>query len=439
MGTGARTGKAALTPSMYVGIVAYVVLIAKVLLLSWIDGGIWVGGAGIQRFAELAVMDTYGLFAPGVEMLSSGYASLVHLLGLVLKTDALWPVAVMQSALLSFAVWYFAVSLRHTRIAWATVPLAYLLLLDPPFSMATLALGPDGVVGSLVLLGMGQLVRDLATPRADRRARRMLLGAASFGVAALLAPLLSIGAIIVLYTWAAIRGSREQAISLGSAAAALLLALPLLLLVRNEIASNSAAIPAFSTDPSISVTGGAGNAGSDGSRCGIGSLGVTSLHPDTFRCLVGWYREASAETSDRAVPNATAFWAPWIGPMSKSGLDDNPWTAVHPLHRFGDAADPRTLLGSPIASFASWLWLLASMALVVTGAAALRGLNDLERELSTAAIALVGGTWVLATLTDADAGSRMPVLGLTVLLQLIGLRYLATRGRPSARDPFVVT
>lgn len=438
MRSGTQAGKSAVTSRVYVGIVAYVVLFAKVLLLSWIDGGIWVGGAGFTRFAEIAVMENYGLFAPGVEMLSSGYASVVHLLGVLLKTDALWPVAFIQSALLSLAVWYFTVSLRHTRIAWATVPLAYLLLLNPPFSLATLALGPDGLVGSLVLLGMGQLVRDLATPRDQRTARRLLIGAALFGMAGFLVPLVAAGAVIVLYTWAAMRGNREQAISLGAAAAALLLALPLLLLVRNQIASNSAALPSFSTDPSISVTGGTGSTGTDGSRCGIGSLGVTSLQPDTFRCMMGWYREASEATSSRAMPNATAFWAPWVGPMSTSGVEDNPWTVLHPLNRLGSSSDPRTLLGSPIAAFVSWLWVLASIGLVLAGAAALRGLGDLTRELSTGAIWLVGGTWLLATLTFADASSRMPVVGLTVLLQLIGWRFLFTRGRPAARDPFVV-
>lgn len=417
----------------YLAIVVYAVLFGKVFLANWLEQGIWVDGDGLRRLAEITDMSTYGITVPGVDAATAGYATVVHVVGVLIGTTELWPIAMLQSALFSFAVWYLAVGLSRTRIAWATVPFAYLALLNPPLSLSSLALSSDSVTASLLMIAVGQLIRDMATPRESRIARRILVSAALLSLAALMAPMLAFGGIAFLLSWAAARGNREQAIWISSGALALLLALPLMLLVRNQMANNSAMLPS-SSEQLAPVTSGFRNF--DSSRCGVGTLDVVSLNVPKFKCLMSWYQEASANTSQAAVPNAAAFWSPWAGPMAGTHLRDNPWPALHPASIIADTRNPASILGSPIATFFSWLWLIGAIASMLAGFLALRGMGILETELSVGAGWLIAGSWLAGTLTSADPSSRLPVMGLVLLLQLLGWRYLMTRGRETSRDPF---
>ena len=421
------------TGGTYVAFVAYAVLFGKVFLANGLEQGIWIDGDGLRRLAEISEMSVYGITAPDLGTATAGYATIVHIVGVLLGTTTLWPIAMLQSALFSFAVWYLAVGLRRTRIAWAMVPFAYLALLNPPLSLSSLALSSDSVTASLLMIAIGQLLRDMATPRDARTPRRILLSAGLLSLAALMAPMLALGGIVFLLSWAAARGNREQAIWISSGALALLLALPLMLLVRNQMANNSAMLPSSSAQMAP-VTSGFKDF--DGSRCGIGSIDVVSLNVPKFRCLMSWYQEASANTSEAAVPNAAAFWSPWVGPLAGAQLSDNPWPALHPAIMLSDASNPRSLWRSPAATVLSWLWLFAACAALLMGLVALRGMGVLESELSAGAGWLVGGTWLAAILTSADPSSRLPVMGPVLLLQLLGWRYMITRGRASSRDPF---
>lgn len=419
--------------STYVALIAYVVLFGKVFLADWLEQGIWVDGDGLRRLAEISNMSNFGITVPGVDAATAGYATVVHMVGVLIGTAALWPIAMLQSALFSFAVWYLAVALRGTRIAWAMVPFAFLALLNPALSLSSLALGSDSVTASLLMLTLGLLVRDMKTKRDSRTPRRILTAAVLLSASAFMAPMLAFGSIAFLLSWAAARGNREQAIWISAGALALLLALPIMLLVRNQIANNSNMLPT-SSEQMAPVTAGFKNF--DGSRCGIGTLDVVSLNVPKIRCLMSWYQEVSANTSEAAAPNAMAFWSPWAGPMAGTQLRDNPWPALHPANLLTDGANPRSILTTPLATAVSWLWMLAAIVSALAGLVALRGLGILETELSVGAGWLIVGSWLGGALTHADASTRLPVMGMVLMLQLLGWRFFITRGRETSRDPF---
>ena len=418
---------------VYVAVMGYTVLFGKLIMANWLEQGIWIDGDGLKRAAELEAMAVYGVAVPGLNMATAGYSTLVHGFGELIGNSALWPVALLQSAIFSAAVWYFTIALSRTRIAWATIPLAYLILLNPALSLSSLALTGESVTAALLMFALGQLVRDMLTPRNARTPRRILIAALLLSVATLLAPALAFGSIAFLLSWAAARGNREQAIWVSSGALALLLALPLMLLVRNQIANNSALLPESSEQLAPVMSG---FKDFNGQRCGVGKLDVVSLNGSTLRCLMTWYQEASASSSASAVPNAIAFWSPWAGPMAGPHLRENPWVALQPANVLGNAQDDRSLLGSPLASLASWLWVLGGWVALAAGLFALRSLGPLETQLSAGAGWLIAGLWLVGTLAGADSSSRLPVQGAALLLQLMGWRFIFTRGRETSRDPF---
>ena len=425
--------RTAMSPSAYVAFVAFAVLCLKFVLLLSLESGIWINGDGSLRLSEISNMTRFGLTVPGVNAATAGYATVVHIVGVAIGTTSLWPIALIQSVFLSIAVWFLAVSLMRTRLAWAGVPFAYIALLNPPLSLSSLALSSDSVTAGLLMVALGHLIRDLATPRDVRTPRRILTAAAVLSLAALMSPMLAFGSVAFLLAWAAARGNREQAIWISAGALALLLALPLMLLVRNQMANNSSMLATSSEQMAPVVSG---FAGLDSTRCGIGTLDVVSLNVPKFRCLMAWYQESSSNATEAAVPNAVSFWSPWVGPMSGIDLRDNPWPALHPAAVLGDPGNPDSIVNSPLATLVSWMWLLFALFGMLLGLGALRGLGEVESEISVAAGWLIFGSWLASTLTHADASTRLPVMGMVILLQVVGWRFLFTRGRETSRDPF---
>ncbi len=418
---------------VYVAVLGYTVLFGKVVIANLLEQGIWIDGEGLKRAAELQAMAVYGVAVPGLDVTTSGYPTLVYGFGELIGNAALWPVALLQSAIFSAAVWYFTIALSRTRIAWGTIPLAYLILLNPALSLSSLALTCESLTASLLMFALGQLIRDMTTPRNARTPRRILIAALLLSLATLMAPALAFGSIAFLLSWATARGNREQAIWISSGALALLLALPLMLLVRNQLANNSALLPESSAQLAPVMSG---FKDFNGQRCGVGSLDVVSLNGSTLRCLMTWYQEAAASSSASAVPNAIAFWSPWAGPMASPQLRDNLWVVLQPANVLGNAQDDRSLLGSPLATLASWLWIIGALVAMLSGLYALRSLGPVETQLSVGAGWLITGLWLEGTLMGADSSSRLPVQGAALLLQLMGLRFIFTRGRERSRDPF---
>ena len=418
---------------LHIAVLAAIVAVAKLVAASRFHHGIWIAGDGVHQAAEIAAISTQGLVVAGLDLSSNTYVYIAHALAVLLRHDSLWLVSAMQSVLFSCAVWYFAVALRRTRIAWAAVPFAYLALLDPPLTLATLSLAGGTVTSSLLLLVFGHLIRDLTMATNARTSRRILIAAGLLLTASLLTHALAPGAIALLFSWAVARGNREQAIWISAAAVALLLAVPMLLLVRNQIDNNAAMLPDSSATSGPSMSG---TAAADKSRCGIRTMDVTSLGVGTLRCLANWYEESSESASRGAVSNAVAFWAPWAGPMAGRHLQNNLWAAHHPVRQLRGALDETTLLGGPVANAVSWLWLIGALASAIAGVFALRGVGGPVSALGSSAGVIVAAPWFVGMMASADPSSRLPVSALVLLLQLAGWRFMFTRGRERSRDPF---
>lgn len=412
-------------------------VIGKMLYQAQLEQRLWVDGEGVLRLTELLAMRRFGIGVPGLDVLSVGYPAAAHLTLLLLKADALWPIGVVQSVLYAVATWQLATAIARTRLAWATIPFALIVTLNPALTLSTVALSPDGLVASLAMLALALMVRDLLVAPDRRRPWRLLVGALLLGLATVALPVFALGALGMLVGWAVARGNREQAIWLGSASVAALMVLPLALLAGNQIANNSARVAVGADRQTFNFGSLAPNTvRDDNSRCGVTSIDLLSLDVPRWRCLTAWYQEESAEASQDAVHHAVGFWEPWAGPLHEPSLRDNPWGDLQPVHRWGDD-DPRSILASPFAAAVSWLWMLGSVTAALAGMAGLRQLGEVEHALSTAIGWLVVGAWLVGSIVGADASSRLPVLAPLLLLQVAGWRYLVTRTTTASKDPFL--
>jgi hypothetical protein len=82
----------------------------------------------------------------------------------------------------------------------------------------------------------------------------------------------------------------------------------------------------------------------------------------------------------------------------------------------------------------SWLWLLSGLALLLYGYFTLWRQNSLERLIGNLAMVAVTTNWLITLFTIGDHRFRVPVMGLSLFLQAIGLKTLFKGGKAPIVD-----
>ena len=82
----------------------------------------------------------------------------------------------------------------------------------------------------------------------------------------------------------------------------------------------------------------------------------------------------------------------------------------------------------------SWLWLLGGLASMFYGYIILRRQNSLEKFIGNLAIVVVAINWLITLFTIGDHRFRVPIMGLSLFLQAVGLKTLFKGGKAPMVD-----
>ena len=82
----------------------------------------------------------------------------------------------------------------------------------------------------------------------------------------------------------------------------------------------------------------------------------------------------------------------------------------------------------------SWLWLLGGLALLLYGYLILWRQNSLERFIGNLVMITIATNWLITLLTIGDHRFRIPIMGLSLFLQAIGLKTLFKGGKAPIVD-----
>jgi hypothetical protein len=117
----------------------------------------------------------------------------------------------------------------------------------------------------------------------------------------------------------------------------------------------------------------------------------------------------------------------------------NPWRQNHPLVSTTQTQDGFDFIFGGFGKFVSWTWMLATLFLVLKGFRYLWKLGDLERLLGILAASSFALNLVSSMLTIGDHRFRIPSMGMSLLLQAIGLMALLRKRetRTSVTVPLV--
>lgn len=409
------------------GLVATVSAIKAIIIVST-GNGAWLGADGENYLGMVDSLRAQGFFAEGLMYWPAGYPLLLWALSLPGAAAMLWLLSVVQTALWSVAVWLMATAVLRTRVAAAALPFAYLALLNPTLSLSSIAVGYESPAAALHLIAAAVLLRDLLDRGQNIPWRASATAGSALGLAVFMQPRLIVGAVALVVAWFIARAPRREALIGFGLALTILVTFPVALMARNQVANGVATI---STNLGATMMIGAGD-GASGTYtnspatipCDVDAPSEIEADNQRVRCVLAWYAKNPAESFRLAIVKSRHFWSPWFGPIAAGTMARNPWLTIHPIKSIADDGQAVTLIFGNAGVFVSLLWVGGSVLLLALGTRALWRLRDPERWLGTVSAGIVLASWAISVASIGDHRFRLPVLGLSLLLQAVGFLSL---------------
>ncbi|NDA82861.1 MAG: hypothetical protein EBY01_07395, partial [Actinobacteria bacterium] len=232
---------------------------------------------------------------------------------------------------------------------------------------------------------------------------------------------------IIFIIWALATRTKKVALGFLAITIATSLVFPAFLVARNTAATGQAYI---STNLGVTMrigagpgaTGGYGNGGSD-LVCPESEGSAADKDNAVVRCVIDWYLENPGEATSLVLRKAVFYWSPWFGPVANGTMARNPWNQNHPLKSTAQNQQGYDLIFGTIGKVVSWLWLLSTIGFMLFGFWILWRANGLERLLGVTALAVIIINMLVSMATIGDHRFRLPVAGLSLFLQGVGLAW----------------
>ena len=401
--------------------------------------GAWLGADGDNYLVGYNALVREGIFSPEsiLNYWPAGYPLLIFFLSILGKSWVLTTLSIVQSLIFSYAVYFFAKQLSNTRLKKFAYLTLLLILFNPTLSLSSIVVGYESLTASGLLLCIGLVIRSFVEKDNKKFVRYLIISSAIFGFLSFVQPRLLLTGILINLLWIFVwKGFKAGALMIAMSLAITLI-LPATLVYRNNQAIG---INSISTNLGVTMNIGAGDNATGGiMRKDYGvecDLSGTSLQQDNqrVRCVLDWYLSNPVKAVELFYNKSIYFWSPWYGPVGNGTMARNPWLTINPLKNIASTQDGFNLVNGGFGKVTSWLWLLGGLALLLYGYFTLWRQNSLERFMGNLAMVPIATNWLITLLTIGDHRFRIPIMGLSLFLQAIGLKTLLRGGKPAMVD-----
>jgi hypothetical protein len=402
--------------------------------------GIWLGADG-----ENYLKGYFGLLKDGVfsteNLLSywpAGYPLVILLLSLIGKSFVLTTLSIIQSIIYSFAAYFFASQLAKTRLRKFTNLVFAMILLNPTLSLSSIAIGYESLTASGYLIVVGLIIKDFTKKDDSKLLKYVVISSIVVGSMSFMQPRLIVSGILINLIWILIRKPIKSSHLLLITTLALTLFFPATLIYRNNKAIG---VNSISTNLGVTMNIGAGDKATGGySSKDFGvpcKISGTDAQKDNQRvaCVIKWYLDNPVKAGKLFYSKTLYFWSPWEGHLANGTMARNPWLKISPIVDIqNNSENGDKLVRGPIGWLFSWLWLLGGLGLVLYGFIILWRLKQLEKLIGLTAIIIIASNWGISLLSIGDHRFRLPVMGMSLFLQAVGLKTLFKAGKPPIVD-----
>jgi hypothetical protein len=367
----------------------------------------------------------------------AGYPLIILFLSLLGKSWVLTSLSIVQSLIFSYSVYFFAAELFKTKLKKFAYLALLLILLNPTLTLSSIAVGYESLTASGLLLCVGLAIRSFVTKNDKKFLKYLITSSVLFGLLSFVQPRLVVTGLVVNVAWILVSKGLKGGALLISLSVAITLFFPATLIYRN---SQATGINSISTNLGVTMNIGAGDNATGGYlKEGYGvdcDLSGNPSQQDNQRvgCVLNWYLGNPAKAAELFYNKSIYFWSPWYGPAANGTMARNPWLTINPLKDIATTQDGFNVVYGGFGKVISWLWLLGGLALLLYGYFILWRHNSLERFLGNLAMVAITTNWLITLFTIGDHRFRIPIMGMSLFLQAVGLKTLFNGGKAPMVD-----
>lgn len=400
-------------------------LAIKILLIFNIPNHIWLGADGESYIAGLDSLLSEGIFSKASTLIywPAGYPLVMLPLAKISLTAFTIMLGFLQSIVFAYSTYLFSKVINASKLRKYGSITAFLISFNPTLSLSSLVIGYESLVASLLLLSTSLILGARIKHEKDSFWSELILASIFLGISAFMQPRTIIFTIALLLIF--ILNLRNLRLQVTSVIAAIIITsiFPVALVFRNSVANDTLAISTnLGTTMMIGAgdkaTGGYGNSGGVLCEPKSGSSGVTDS--EKVKCVIGWYVSNPSKALKLAFNKSVYYWSPWSGPLTNGTMARNPWSKINPINGIAKNAEGNQLVYGPIGKVISWIWLIGGFLLLFFGTVYLWNLGGIERYLGLLVSTPTFLGWFISIGTIGDDRFRIPQMGLSLFLQIIG-------------------
>ena len=401
--------------------------------------GIWLGADGENYITGYDALVQEGVFSQAgiLNYWPAGYPLLILLLSLLGKSWVLITLAIVQSGIFSVSAYLFASQIAKTKIKKYAYLVLILILLNPTLSLSSIVVGYESLAASGFLIVVALIISDIVKKKNDLFFFYLVINATIVGVLSFMQPRMLIPGLLINSFWLITKIRSKIVIPLLIASITIALFLPATLIFRNN---QAVGLNSISTNLGVTMNIGAGDNANGGymkKDYGVPcELSGSPAEQDSqrVRCVLNWYLDNPAKTAILFYKKSVYFWSPWInngfmGEVSTGTMSRNPWLKISPFIDIIGTPDGARLVLGTFGHIVAWLWLLGGVSLMLYGYLLLYNQRSLERFIGNIAMIIISTNWLISLLSIGDHRFRIPVMGMSLFLQAIGLRTLLKGGK----------
>ena len=404
----------------------------------FVDGA-WLGADGENYLMGYNALLKDGVFSPEsiLNYWPAGYPLVILFLSILGKSWALTTLSIVQSAIFSYAAYFFASQISKTRLKKFAFLAFLLIIFNPTLSLSSIAVGYESFTASGILIVVGLIIKDFIEKDDKKFLKNLMISSIVVGILSFMQPRLIVTGILLNVFWIIARKGVKASSLAVVITLVVTLFFPATLIYRNNQAIG---INSISTNLGVTMNIGAGDNATGGyMKEGYGvecDLSGTSAQQDNqrTRCVLNWYLSNPTKAIELFYNKSIYFWSPWYGPSANGTMARNPWLTINPLKNIATTQDGFNIVYGGFGKVISWLWLLGGLTLLLYGYFTLWRHNLLERFIGNLAMVAITTNWLITLFTIGDHRFRIPIMGMSLFLQAIGLKTLFSGGKAPMVD-----
>lgn len=411
-------------------------LFIKFIIISQIPGNAWLGADGENYLKGLDFLIRDGFLSQEsiLHYWPAGYPLLMWLLGALTPQLTLPIMAVFQSLLYAFATAFFSQKIHQTQMGRYAVATSLVLTISPTLSLNTMAIGYELISASIFLVALGLFI-DLHN-MTDRKLWdwRIFVIGALFSLNNFVQPRFLLSSLLFFLISGFLLYKKKFALVVISIGLILSITLPTVMIVRNVLANNFAAV---STNLGMAFKLGAGENATggyvpsyEGLQCPKINGNAAQVDQALITCTIKWYLNNPSEMLRLGINKSIYFWSPWFGPIANGSMARNPWIKLNPFYDLATGSqEGYNLVFGLIGKTASWIWLFGYIGMMVFGAIRLMREGTIGKSLALLISTLIFSNWLVSLGTLGDHRQRVPILSMIVFLQIVGWMNMKKQSR----------